>query len=80
MASTFVMIRVECTTKSMADLATKVTDATRPNEGIQQLINLFQAIEGGSGTPAIVDVATRTTTQTITAAGTGNVSATYTRT
>lgn len=78
--ATFVMIRVECTSQSMADLAAKVTDSTRPNEGIQQLITFFEAIESGSGIPAIVDVATRTTTQTITADGTGNVSATYTKT
>lgn len=66
----FVMIRIEVPSQSDSEL-NKVVEPTNSHEGVQQLINLLEGIEGGA-VNAEVDVAVRNTTQTISAAGAGS--------
>ena len=70
------MIRVDAPALSIADLNAKLAQSSNPQNGMNGLGNLMLAIAGGA-IDAQVDVATRDTTQAITAAGTGSISASY---
>ena len=70
------MIRVEAPALSIADLNAKLAQSSNPQNGLNGLDNLMIAIAGGA-IDAQVDVATRDTTQAITASGTGSISASY---
>jgi len=75
----FVMVRVEVPAMSDSQLNEKVLssqsgDSTKPQEGINALRNLMDAINAGS-IDAQVDVAIRSTTQAITASGNGSSAA-----
>lgn len=71
--SVFVMIRVELPGGNINDINSLVKP-TKPHDGVNQLINLLAGCVGGK--PAIVDVATRATTETVASDG-GGTSATY---
>lgn len=72
--SVYVMVRVELTGASIADINALVKP-TKPHDGVNQLVDLLSKCVQGHG--AIIDVAMRETTQAVTAQGSGT-SATYT--
>lgn len=72
----FVMVRIEVPAMDESQLNDKVLgsqsgDNTKPQEGVNALRNLMDAINAGS-IDAQVDVAIRATTQSITASGAGS--------
>jgi hypothetical protein len=71
----FLMIRVEASALSVADMNAKLANSSNPQDGMIKLDNLMLAIAGGA-IDAQVDCAVRDTTQAITAAG-GGSSASY---
>ncbi len=73
--SVFLMIRVECPNLSIGDLNTMITNDSNPENGINQLRNLMDSVNIGC-TSAIIDVASRETTETVSAQGNG-IDATY---
>ncbi len=67
----YIMIRVEAPNVSVGDMNAKLTDSTKPHDGVELLRNLMDACLA-RGIPAQVDVAVRETTQAIAADGDGD--------
>lgn len=73
----FIVVEVEISNQSIADLNDKVQRAGKPHETVNNLTNLLDALKAGA-LDGTVQVTTRDTTATVTTSGTGSQQEDYT--
>lgn len=76
--ASYIMVRIEIPSSDTVAATTQKlsTDATKPHEGVRSIINILEAMEAGAIDGNVV-VATRDSTESISASGSGSASATF---